>query len=183
MWHCLQNGRKEPHKVYEGLKSSVSQPTILKWLIYRVSTNKLYIFNMTHITRTSYLHQPTENISKFYTNLTDTRCGFRESHGRCLDDNPTRPKLRAVCPYRWESWPLLLEFLARSVNQYSGEWFHEVHKINSQQRSRVCPSTCIFNLRPAFSSVSKVCSKLCRVNFHFDSYRSIQYIKSNSSTL
>jgi hypothetical protein len=46
--------------------------------------------------RTEHLHQSIEKLSKFCTHLTQTRYVLRESHDRCRDDNPTRPKLCAV---------------------------------------------------------------------------------------
>jgi hypothetical protein len=56
--------------------------------------------------RTSHLHQSKEKLSKFCTHLTETRYVLRESHGRCRDDNPTRPKIYAECPLWWKLWQL-----------------------------------------------------------------------------
>jgi hypothetical protein len=54
--------------------------------------------NKCGVLRNSHLHQSIEKLSKFCTHLTETRYVLRESHGRCRNDNPTRPKLFAVCP-------------------------------------------------------------------------------------
>jgi ABC-type polysaccharide/polyol phosphate transport system ATPase subunit len=56
-----------------------------------------YTENKCGIVRTSHLHQSIERLSKTCTLLTETRYVLRESHGRCRDDNPTRPKLCAEC--------------------------------------------------------------------------------------
>jgi hypothetical protein len=54
--------------------------------------------NKCGLLRTSHLHQSTEKLSKFCTHLAETRYVLRESHGRCRDKNPARPKLCAECP-------------------------------------------------------------------------------------
>jgi hypothetical protein len=54
--------------------------------------------NTCGVLRTSHLHQSIEKLSVFCTHLTETRYMLRKSHGRCRDDNPTRPKLCAESP-------------------------------------------------------------------------------------
>jgi hypothetical protein len=54
--------------------------------------------NKCGVLRTSHLYQSIEKLSKFCTNLTETRYVLRESYGRCLDNSLARPNLCAVCP-------------------------------------------------------------------------------------
>jgi hypothetical protein len=65
-----------------------------------------YTENKCGVLRTSHLHQSVEKLSKFCTHITETRYVLHESHGRCRDDNPARPKLCAECPQWWKLWQL-----------------------------------------------------------------------------
>jgi hypothetical protein len=79
--------------------------------------------NKCGVLRTSHLHQSIEKLSKFCTHFTETRYVLREPHGRCRDDNPTRPKLCAISLVM-EAMAVVIRCLLPGVNGYSAGWFH-----------------------------------------------------------